>query len=251
MTMATTSYGNNGGTATLATSLHQRIQEELEHKIIAGNWLPGHRIPSERELTVYYGCSRMTVNKALTRLANAGLIERKRKTGSFVKRPHSQAAILEIHDLKAEVSALGMNYGYRVIDRVARPATAADRQHLELTGDSAVLEVTGLHLAADQPFCHERRVINLDAVPRAAEESFAEISPGSWLVNHVPWTEAEHRIRAVPASAEMAIKLQIPRGTACLVVERRTWRTDHTVTHVTLTYPGSVHQLVARFAPSA
>ncbi|MBX3147674.1 MAG: histidine utilization repressor [Gemmatimonadales bacterium] len=251
MTMATTSYGNNGGTATLATSLHQRIQEELEHKIIAGNWLPGHRIPSERELTAYYGCSRMTVNKAMTRLANAGLIERKRKTGSFVKRPHSQAAVLEIHDLKAEVSALGMSYDYRIIDRAARPANPSDRQHLELDSDSPVLEVNGLHLAADQPFCHERRVINLAAVPQAAEESFADTSPGSWLVNHVPWTEAEHRIRAVPASAEMAHQLQIPRGTACLVVERRTWRTDHTVTHVTLTYPGSVHQLVARFAPSA
>jgi GntR family histidine utilization transcriptional repressor len=41
----------------------------------------------------------MTVNKALSQLAKAGLIERRRRSGSFVRRPRSQAAVLEIHDI--------------------------------------------------------------------------------------------------------------------------------------------------------
>jgi len=70
-------------------SLHQRILDDIETRIISGEWQPGHRIPFEHELTEYYNCSRMTVNKALTQLAKAGLIERKRRSGSFVSFPQS------------------------------------------------------------------------------------------------------------------------------------------------------------------
>jgi GntR family histidine utilization transcriptional repressor len=34
-----------------------------------------------------YRCSRMTVSKALSELAQADLIERRRKAGTFVRRP--------------------------------------------------------------------------------------------------------------------------------------------------------------------
>ncbi|HET7413771.1 MAG TPA: GntR family transcriptional regulator, partial [Pararhizobium sp.] len=60
-------------------SLHQRIMADIEEKILSGAWPPGHRIPFEHELTAEYGCSRMTVNKALTQLARAGLIARRRR----------------------------------------------------------------------------------------------------------------------------------------------------------------------------
>ena len=72
-----------------AVSLHPRILAEVEARILSGEWPPGHRIPFEHELTARYGCSRMTVSKALTQLAGAGLIERRRKAGSFVTRPHA------------------------------------------------------------------------------------------------------------------------------------------------------------------
>jgi GntR family histidine utilization transcriptional repressor len=56
-------------------------------------------------------------------------------------------------------------------------------------------------------------------------------------------------IRAMPASAEDAEALEIASGTACLVIERRTWSGAGPITHVRLTYPGDRHALVARFAP--
>ena len=83
--------------------------------ILSGDWPPGHRIPFEHELSAEYRCSRMTVNKALSQLAKTGLIERRRRSGSFVARPRSQAAILEIHDIKAEVQALGLPYRYELM----------------------------------------------------------------------------------------------------------------------------------------
>jgi GntR family histidine utilization transcriptional repressor len=56
-------------------TLHQRILSDIEGRIVSGEWPPGHRIPFEIDLTKEYDCSRMTVNKALTQLAKAGLKE--------------------------------------------------------------------------------------------------------------------------------------------------------------------------------
>ena len=83
-------------------ALHQRISLDLEANIRSGAWPPGFRIPFEHELTAQYGCARATVNKAVSALVAAGLIERRRRAGSFVARPHLQSAVLEIPDIQAD-----------------------------------------------------------------------------------------------------------------------------------------------------
>ncbi|MDW3553681.1 UTRA domain-containing protein, partial [Escherichia coli] len=76
---------------------------------------------------------------------------------------------------------------------------------------------------------------------------FAREPPGSWLLHHVPWTEAEHTISAVIADDHTAKALDIAVGAPCLVIDRYTWRSARTVTAVRLHYPGETHRLVARF----
>src|SRR5262245_60849654 len=83
-------------------SLSARIRADIERNILSGKWPPGHRIPFERELVEQYGCSRMTVNKALLTLANDGVITRRRSVGSFVAQPRSERSILEIQDFARE-----------------------------------------------------------------------------------------------------------------------------------------------------
>ena len=68
-------------------------------------------------------------------------------------------------------------------------------------------------------------------------------------MQRVPWTRAEHRIRAAAARSEVARALSVAEGTPCLVVERRTWSGETPVTQVRVTYPGEAHELVARFTP--
>ena len=70
-----------------------------------------------------------------------------------------------------------------------------------------------------------------------------------WLLGRVPWSAAEHTIRATAAGPETAAALAVPVGSPCLVVERRTWSADQPVTHVRLIYAGDSHALVARFTP--
>lgn len=232
-------------------TLHQRIVNDIEGRIVSGDWPPGHRIPFELELTKEYDCSRMTVNKALTQLAKAGLIERRKKSGSFVTQPQAQSAVLEIHDIAAEVKSLNLAYSFSVARRAKRKADADDNRRLELQPGSSVVEVVCIHHAGGRPFCLEERLISLATVPEAEEADFSTVPPGSWLISQIPWSSAEHRIHAVAAGSEAATLLDIARNTACLVVERRTWSNVGPVTHVRFTYPGDKHALVARFTPAS
>jgi GntR family histidine utilization transcriptional repressor len=231
-------------------SLHQRILSDIQDKILSGAWPPGYRIPFEHELTADYNCSRMTVNKALSQLAKAGLIERRRRSGSFVRQPQSQAAVLELHDIRIEVEALGLPYRYERLERLKRRSNAEDRSLLGLSAPGPVLVMESLHFAGKRPFALEQRLINLSAVAEAGAEEFLDIAPGPWLIGRVPWSEAEHRIRAMAADDHVADTLDIDAGAPCLVVERRTWSAEHPVTHVRFIYPAESHTLVARFTPS-
>ena len=85
-------------------TLYKQIRLDIERQILTGEWPPGHRIPFEHELMVRYGCSRMTVNKALSELAQADLIERRRRAGTFVRRPKFLSAVLQITDIRAEIT---------------------------------------------------------------------------------------------------------------------------------------------------
>jgi GntR family histidine utilization transcriptional repressor len=231
------------------STLHKRIRADIQGRILSGDWPPGHRIPFEHELMGEYGCSRMTVNKALAPLAEAGLIVRRRKYGTFVARPRIHSVVLDIPDIPSEVTARGEPYGYELLSRQERRATARDLQALGGDGAPRVLALRALHRASDRPFALEERIINLETVPDAAHVDFAGIAPGSWLLGHVPWTEAEHRISAVNAPRAVAHLLAIGPDAACLVMERRTWRGADHITHVRLVFPGEAYDLVARFAP--
>lgn len=230
-------------------SLHQRILGEIEHSIMTGAWPPGHKLPSEEQLAGEYGCSRMTVNKVLTQLARAGLIQRRRKIGSVVLPQNAQSAILQIYDIREEVKAQKKRYLHRIIERETRLASRPEAALLNITTRQAVTAVLCLHFAGNTPFCLEERLINLDIVPDARDETFEDLPPGPWLLDHVPWSAAEHRISA-EGSNEMASRhLGLQPGTPVMVVERQTWRMDRSVTHVRLTYPGKQHVLTARFTP--
>jgi GntR family transcriptional regulator, histidine utilization repressor len=232
------------------STLHQTILTELQERIVSGEWPPGFRLPFEVDLAEHYGCSRMTVNKVMTQLAKAGLIERRRKAGSFVIGPRAQSAVLELHDIETEVRSLGLPYAYSLIERRNRPSDAEDLRLMNVPEGTSIVELLAVHKAGGRLFCAEERRINASVVSEAENADFASDPPSSWLISRVPWSTAENRIQAVPASAEIARLLELPKGMACLVIERRTWNSIGPVTFVRLTYPGYSPTLVARFTPA-
>jgi GntR family transcriptional regulator, histidine utilization repressor len=230
----------------VASSLHEKIRKNIEDKILTGAWAPGHRIPFERDLMAQYGCARMTVNRAIASLVDAGLIVRRRRVGSFVAQPHIRSLILDIPDIKADVVARGGSYGLRLLSRKVRKAARADEK--ALAGEGSVIVLRCLHLANGRPFALEDRIINLKAVPAAEAVDFSIEPPGTWLLGHVPWTEAEHRITAINADAATALILDVPSGEACLMLERRTWRGKANITAVRQIFLGATYDLIARFS---
>ncbi len=232
-----------------AKPLHDRIRADIERRILAGKWSVGYRIPYEHELMRQYDCSRMTVNRALSALANAGLIERRRRAGSFVAMPRIHSAVLTIADIQAEIEARGERYGYQLLSSERLTARQQKPPALELRGARSMLVLQCRHLANGRTFALEHRAINLTAVPEAAKVDFANLPPGTWLLHHVPWTEAEHRISARNAEAGVARLLGIDIGGACLSLERLTWRGTERITHVRQLFPAPIYDLVARFGP--
>jgi GntR family histidine utilization transcriptional repressor len=234
-----------------AAPRYLEIQRTLRESIVSGDWPPGRKLPSEPELAEHFGCARMTVGRAIAALVEAGLLVRRRRAGTFVATPRVEETVLEIHDIAAEVRATGRLYAFTPKVRRVRRAGAADAERLNARVGAPVLYILGVHRASGAPFALEERLINLEAVPQARTQDFAETPPGSWLLGEVPWTEAEHQIEAVNADPVAEDLLALPPSTACLCVERRTWRGDESVTWVRLTFPGDQHRLVGRFRAQA
>lgn len=230
-------------------TLHQRIRADIEDRILAGTWRPGHRIPFEHELMRQYDCARMTVNKAIASLVDAGLIVRRRRVGSFVAQPRIQSVVLDIPDIQAEITARGETYSLKLLSRKRRKPVRKREEEKQLAGEGELLDIRCVHLADGRPFSLEDRLISLASVPEAIDVDFATVPPGTWLLGHVPWTEAEHRITAVNADDDMAEILELKKDAACLALERRTWRGNDHITFVRQTFPGDAYHLIARFAP--
>jgi GntR family histidine utilization transcriptional repressor len=226
--------------------LHERIRCDIEGQILSGAVRPGDRIPSELELMEVYGCSRMTVNKALSRLSHAGLVQRRKRAGTVVAERPTELMVLDVPDLPHEIARRGQTYGYALVERLVRAPTHDGEEQL-LAGGGKLLFLRGVHLADGVPFACEERLVSLNAVPEMLEADFASEPPGSWLLRHIPWTEAENRIGALAASPRSALLLGVAPGAACLKIERRTWRGAEHITFVRQLFVAGQYELAARF----
>lgn len=67
--------------------LYYQLKTLLLEEILGGRYGPGNRLPTEHELCEQYGISRTPVSRALSELAEEGVILRHRRRGTFVN-PH-------------------------------------------------------------------------------------------------------------------------------------------------------------------
>jgi GntR family transcriptional regulator, arabinose operon transcriptional repressor len=63
---------------------YRQIHDSLKQAIATGEYSIGAKLPSESELVMLFGASRLTVNRALRELQLSGLIERRVGSGSYV-----------------------------------------------------------------------------------------------------------------------------------------------------------------------
>ncbi|CAM5558119.1 GntR family transcriptional regulator [Rhodanobacter lindaniclasticus] len=61
-----------------------KLKRHILRHINNGDWPPLSKVPSENELVSKFGISRMTVNRAMRELADAGMVTRTQGAGTFV-----------------------------------------------------------------------------------------------------------------------------------------------------------------------
>lgn len=214
----------------------EEIRAALLERIDRRDWLPGALIPTEAELAAEFGCARATVNRAMRDLAEAGVIERRRRAGTRVATHPVRHARLAIPVTRLEVEGRGQRYSFRLLDysRAAPPPALAGR--LGLTGGAELLHLRSLHFGDGQPFLYEDRWLNPRALPLPLPADLQAISINEWLVQNVAYTAGDISFSAANADAEEAAHLAVSPGAALFVVERATFAGPCAITAVRLLY---------------
>ena len=71
--------------ATVQLPKYQQVVEAVKNEILSGRYQPGQKLPSEAALVKRFGASRITVGRALRELRQAGLIQSRAGSGSYVR----------------------------------------------------------------------------------------------------------------------------------------------------------------------
>jgi GntR family histidine utilization transcriptional repressor len=227
------------------------VKAAILGRIRGGDLAPGDTVPGEEALADEFGCARVTVNRALRELAEAGVVERRRKAGTRVLDPSPRDASVEVPSVRAEIEAAGADYRYELLERRLAAPPPEVRAALGLGGGVRALHLRCRHWAVgrkDAAHVHqlEDRWINLETVPAARDADFGAVGPNEWLIRAMPLSRVEHVFSAANASAEEAELMGLAPGDAVFVAERRTWIDGRAITRARLLHPGVTHRLVAR-----
>jgi GntR family histidine utilization transcriptional repressor len=209
----------------------ETIRAEVLRRIRARDWPPGALIPGEEALASEFQVARATVNRALRDLADAGVLERKKRAGTRVAELPVRRARLEVPVIRLDVLGRGLVYDFKLLaDRLA-PAPVPVTARLGLPEGQEMRFLETLHLAGGRPYVHETRWLNPEVLP-ASPPDFALVSANEWLVTHVSLVSGDIAFTAEPAGQREAEVLGVPAGTALLVAERTTHGTRGPVTLV-------------------
>lgn len=215
------------------------MHDEVLRRIHSRVWKPGALIPNEADLASEFGCARSTVNRALRTLADAGLLDRKRKAGTRVALHPVGKATLNIPIIRQEIEGKGQTYGYTLIEQSICAPSLPVRLRMGLNAAGKLLHIKAVHAGDGVPYVIEDRWINHRVITNAQQTDFSELSANEWLLANAPYTHGEISFSASGATIEMADVLQARSGDALFQVQRTTYDHETAITTVTLTYrPG-------------
>ena len=223
----------------LETTSWRSIHLELLRRINERQWPPGSLLPNEADLAAEFGCARTTVNRAMRELADAGLVDRRRRAGTRVMLLPISRVVLDIPIIRLEVEQRHAQWRYTLLERQVCLAPGRITSRLGIERDTPMLHLTSMHFADNHPFLHEDRWINPAAVPGIEAVDFSTVSANEWLIQNAPYTGGDIAFSAMNADRALAELLAAPDGAAVFVVDRITWNKTEPITSVRLSYaPG-------------
>ncbi len=200
------------------TPIWKSIALTLTSDIAEGRYNTGDRLPTEAQLAATHGVNRHTVRRALSDLAEHGLVHARRGAGVFVSARPTDYPIGKRVRYHKNISASGKIPGKRVLALTTRTSDEAEAEALGLQTGDPVHVYDGLSLADGQPvglfqsvFPAERFPDLLDALSENASVTKALQTCG------VPdYTRISTRLTARSASATQALHLHLTEGAPVL-----------------------------------
>ena len=95
--------------------LHHQVYLDLASSLDMGRWQAGEQLPTERDLAQHYGCSLITIRRALDELVREGRIERTRGRGTFVLHPRLDRDIASRASFSEEMRQRGLDPETRIV----------------------------------------------------------------------------------------------------------------------------------------
>lgn len=209
--------------------LYTKVKDDLERKIVNGQYRVGDFIPSEQELEAYYRVSRTTIRKAVTLLIDEGYLTIVRGRGTRVAPTKLKSKGSELMSFTELMKRQQMQPG--VCDmriRRIRPSNEV-AQALELNPWDEVLEIYRVRTADAEPI-----TINISYIPYDLLEGhdLSAFENGQSLYRvleeefRVVVTTTEDTIGAEKASQKQADILQINRNDPLLSIKRVAYDSD-------------------------
>ncbi|MGR9250021.1 MULTISPECIES: histidine utilization repressor [Rhizobium] len=229
-----------------STPLYAGVKQVILDRIQSGEWPPKYRVPSENELVVELGVSKMTANRALRELANEGELVRIQGVGSFVAERKGYSALFEVRNIAEEIAERGHVHEASVVVLAQETASPEVADALELPIGAAVFHSLIVHSENGVPVQIEDRFVHPEAAPEYLAQDFSTLTPNAYLTAAAPLSGSEHVVEAAMPQAWECKLLTIMKTEPCLTIRRRTWSAKQVVSTARLVYPGHRYRLEAR-----
>ncbi|GAA0518203.1 GntR family transcriptional regulator [Saccharopolyspora subtropica] len=210
----------------MAIPAYLRIRTELEEQIRSGALPPGTRLPTEAELQEQYSVSRTTAQRVLTELAQAGLVERHRRRGTFVAAGARQENLLRL--VNPTLRGPEIPGRHAVDTATVVPAGDADVDLPGIAADAPVHQLRRLKFDVDDnPIAVELSAIPFALAPRLLEEDLEHLTVHDYFARHgIPAAKSRVYLDPVLLDRPTADQLRTTPGQAVIRLRRLTWLAD-------------------------
>lgn len=137
---------------------YSQVARAVRERIVSGEYRAGDRLPSEAELCSTYGVSRMTARRAVTLLAQDGVVFTENGRGTFVRPPELGAATFDLGSLRRLVDdeATTVKIGEaRIV-----PSSPRVSRKLAVDPGSPVVAIKRVLSSSGEPvFCHSEYLV--------------------------------------------------------------------------------------------
>ena len=207
----------------MKTPLYKSLANDLRAEIESGRYPVGDQLPPEIELCTLYSVSRHTMRDALRLLREAGLLERRRGSGTTVLTREPPPAFVQPLGGLDEILQFAHDARLAVRRIDERPLTSAERRRMGIVDGDDWLIVDALRMSSGSPIALTDIYINaafgeirddLNGWTGAVQELIAKRFG-------VEVDRIEQEISGETASATVAKILQIEPGCGMLQTLRR------------------------------